>query len=746
MPARLLLAALIAAAALAAPLSAGAASDTIVISELQTRGAAGGNDDFVELRNVSASTVDIAGWALSGCNNAGVIGVRATAPPGARIPAGGTYVFSNTNVTRTADVGYSSGIADTGGARLTNAAGTIIDQAGSAHPGNPCKEGGGLDLPATGAIAAFERKAGGTQDTDDNAADFDGPQAPSPQACGDPCKGPVGPVIAKIHDVQGPGASSPRVGQTVTIEGIVTGFDDEIGSNFERTFPGDAGIFVQEEESDADTDPATSEGVFVGFVRPRSAFAPGTRVRLQGRVAEQFGETRINLTQGTTPEVLGTAAVPAPVTIDPPTEPAQLFPARSYYESLEGMNVALAKGTATVGATNKFGELFLTPGVHQQPSDRVFRTEDPPDLIAADADAGAGDPDNPLIDTDSLTEIRADLFDVVENVVGPLAFSFSNYRILNQLPPRPQPVVKPSNAAPYPFRGVDRARGNELRFATYNVENFFPVGGNVDRHLVTEEEYRAKRDDIVEALGARLKRPHVIALQEVVDEASARDVARKLGGYRAYLEEGNDERGIDVAFLVKRNVRVFGVRQLGKDAATEIEGCADSSLPGAANRLFDRPPLAIEFGRGRLRATAINNHFASKGNPAACQPAQAAFVRDELREIEQAGGQAIVAGDLNSFEDEPALDVLQDGATSLDNLWDRAPEHERYSFAFQGRLQTLDHVLVTDCLAAKVEDFDYVHLGNDYFDRRTVDGHDASDHDPALVTFRLRPDDDDSDD
>ena len=83
---------------------------------------------------------------------------------------------------------------------------------------------------------------------------------------------PPEPEITPIHDVQGPGASSPITGQTATIEGIVTGIDDEIGASFGnnntiRRFPEDAGIFVQEEPADADTNPETSEGVFVGFVR-----------------------------------------------------------------------------------------------------------------------------------------------------------------------------------------------------------------------------------------------------------------------------------------------------------------------------------------------------------------------------------------------------------------------------------------------------------------------------------------------
>ena len=104
--------------------------------------------------------------------------------------------------------------------------------------------------------------------------------------------------------------------------------------------------------------------------------------------------------------------------------------------------------------------------------------------------------------------------------------------------------------------------------------------------------------------------------------------------------------------------------------------------------------------------------------------------------METAGKRAIVAGDLNAFENESALDTLQDGTTTLDNLWDTAPAQERYSFTFQGRLQTLDHMLVTGGLASKVGDFRYAHFDNDYYLREApTDGHHVSDHDPPVLTL-----------
>ena len=729
MRARSVLPVLVAAACLAAPASAAAVSNTIVISEVQFRGI-DGNDEFVELRNISSAPVNIGGWALQGCAAAsGAPSNRTTVPADTIVPAGGAYLFVNGAGTLAfaADRTYSTGLSDDGGVRIVNGTTVIDGVANQDSSADQCREGTGLSFPTqSGRTNAFER----TQDTDDNAADFDGPQLPDPQSSQGDVVDP-GPAEAKIHAVQGAGSASPLAGRFVTIEGVVTGVDDEIGANFERTFPGDAGIFVQEEDADADTDPLTSEGVFVGFVRPRSAYPPGTRVRLEGRVVEQFEETRINITQGTDPQILGTAPLPAPVTVDPAAALAQATPARPYYESLEGMNVLVDTATATSGGRNKFGETFLTLGVNQDPEDRVFRGEAQPDLLAADSDAGAGDPDNPLVDTDSTTELQADLFDVVRELEGPLGFSFGHYKVINQ--ERHAPAIE-QGPTPFPYT-LGKADRNQLRIVSFNVENYFPPGTELDLRIVTQEEYDEKREKLADAIGNRLSRPDVLAVQEVYDLASLQDLADELGGYTAYLEEGNDGRGIDVGFLIRDGIGHANVRQLGKTAT----GPAGFTCSDVAGGLFDRPPLAVDIDHRGATFTLFSNHFSSKSAPDECRAAQAAFVRDRVAEIEAAGGEAIVAGDLNAFEDESALTTLQDGTTSLDNLWDVPPAAERYSFMFDGRLQTLDHMLITDGLQPRLADFRYAHFDNDYYERRDLgaDGHHVSDHDPPALTLDL---------
>ncbi len=94
---RLLAGALAACALLALPAAAPASSTSIVISELRTRGPAGGNDEFVELRNISDAAVPVGGWVLQGCaaSAPGNPSARTVIPAGTEIPAGGSYLFTN---------------------------------------------------------------------------------------------------------------------------------------------------------------------------------------------------------------------------------------------------------------------------------------------------------------------------------------------------------------------------------------------------------------------------------------------------------------------------------------------------------------------------------------------------------------------------------------------------------------------------------------------------------------------------
>jgi predicted extracellular nuclease len=736
-------AALIGGLGLAVPATAVASPSGVVISQLRLRTATSQYDEYVEIANRSGRDVDLSGWQLYDCyTSGGTQRVGTDGDPlaaGTTLPAGRTFVFGKDrgDYTGVADASYGFQVTEAGGFQLRDGGGTIQDGVGAA--GTACAEGAGLAFPSSGADFTFTR----TQDTDDNAADFDGPSgAADGTPCGAACAAP--PAVAAIHDLQGSGATTPRSGQTATISGVVVGVDNQEGvANYVDLDPRQAGIYVEAPAADQDGDPSTSEAIFVGGLSAadRAAAHIGQSVRVTGKVGELFNLTWLDAT-GQSATFGAATQLPEAVTIDPAQAAAQAVQSngtRSYYESLEGMRVRLARATADSGGTNRFGELFLRPGDVRA---RVFRDPGEPagpaDLIATSQDAGSAgvDPANPSRNPDSTTRVNADLFAGVQDVVGPLSFTFSNYKIVPQPGAMPQvgasPVAYPPPVPHAPLLG--------LRIAQFNVENLFGVGMTDDGHTFTAQEVDAKTTRIADAIATVLKRPDIVAVEEVADRAALAQVARKLGGYTAYWEPSTDARHIAVGFLVRRRVlQVVSVKQIGRDATTDAAGCNDD---GSGNpKTFERPPLELEVRVPFVaRFTLIANHWGSQGHPEACRQAQAQFVHDEVASLEAAGREVVVMGDLNDFEDSPALADLVAPGVTLQNLWSLAPADERYSYQYNGQLQTLDHVLMTDGLRPHVRDFRYVHLDNDYYERD--DTHTAaglSDHDAALATLSLLP-------
>ena len=153
-----LLSAALVAAAMAAP-AADAASTTVVISQVSFRGPTGGNDELIELRNISQvdqSDRRLADLRLQQHAGSSVLSRRRSRRDGRCRSARCTCSRTQRRdrrlgrlVLRTVpgDQIFTTGVGDTGGIQLRNAAGTVIDPVGATgrHPGLP--RGRGSPLP-----------------------------------------------------------------------------------------------------------------------------------------------------------------------------------------------------------------------------------------------------------------------------------------------------------------------------------------------------------------------------------------------------------------------------------------------------------------------------------------------------------------------------------------------------------------------------------------------------------------------
>ncbi len=270
-----------------------------------------------------------------------------------------------------------------------------------------------------------------------------------------------------------------------------------------------------------------------------------------------------------------------------------------------------------------------------------------------------------------------------------------------------------------------------------------------------------------------MKTPDILGVQEVEkldvldDLADAIDEINKNAEYSVFLEEGNDIGSIDVGFLVRENVIVEDVTQLGATETFFVTGT------GRLDLLHDRPPLLLTartLHPFRLNVMVVHNRSLGGITTARVQQKrflQAQSIAQKIQNIQSADSDValVVIGDFNAFEfTDGFVDAVgqirgsidpDDNLLSGDDLVDpdlmnqvlSLPEDDRYSFIFRGNAQTLDHALTNRPLDMRVRGLQYAR-GNadaavDLINDDTTPLR-ASDHD-GLVLY-IEPDEIDDDD
>ncbi len=506
-----------------------------------------------------------------------------------------------------------------------------------------------------------------------------------------------------IWAIQGDGERSPYARDEVMTEGVVT-----------AVFPELFGFWLQGEE---DGDPATSDGVFVLVGEDETMpAAVGDLVQVHGRVRELSGQTTLDMSEVTL--LSSEMPLPDPIPLDPPADPDE---ALVYLESLEGMLVAVNETAVAIAPTTRYGEYTLV--LQKWGASTVARTDDAGYLIYVD--------DGSMMAHENQATMAYVVSggDLVTDLVGPLAFTFGNYKI--------EPMAIPQIVAgERPLPTLPQTAPNQFSVATFNVENLFDL---VDPHpssppRPTLDEYRTRLDKVAAAI-VSMAAPTIVGLQEVENIDILADLieleALAIYGYMPALIEGDDSRGIDVGFIVR------------SDQAT-IEGFASYPAPG---ELFSRPPLlittTIHLPTGDQTVYVLNNHFLSlSGGEAATEPirnAQAAWNAELVAQIQASDpdGHVIVLGDLNSFYDTRPIHTLQ--AAGLRHVYEAVGPDEPlpYTYIYQGRTQTLDHILVSEGLFGRMTAVTALKIDADYPLAQPEDAtaRRVSDHDPLIAVF-----------
>ena len=142
----------------------------VVVNQLHTNTAVGDLDTFVELRNVSAEAVDISGWRFEACNGSGITGARASILANTVLDPGEHYLLASEayDLQPAPDQSFGAGLASSGGVRLLDDLGALVDSVGYQSP--ECAESTPAPRPADANDSVSRDNVGA--DTDANAADF----------------------------------------------------------------------------------------------------------------------------------------------------------------------------------------------------------------------------------------------------------------------------------------------------------------------------------------------------------------------------------------------------------------------------------------------------------------------------------------------------------------------------------------------------------------------------------------------
>jgi len=313
----------------------------------------------------------------------------------------------------------------------------------------------------------------------------------------------------------------------------------------------------------------------------------------------------------------------------------------------------------------------------------------------------------------------------------------------------------------------------ELRFGTYNVENLFQSAGRYvpdlshpgKRNKVSpaQPKPKAKQRGVARAiLDADLD---VVSVEEVENIQALQDFNKAyLGGkYVPLLLEGNDERGIDIGFLVKNDIPFETELRTNKDELwTDPEG------DGRPEKLFSRdlPALIVRApGRAQPLFVYLGTHYKSKRHRSHSDPlseklrrAQVERTVEIIARLRGEFGQDVpimLGGDFNgAVNEEATFDALKGGKADLTDALDLAQPPlkaiDRVTHTYHPRKgpsvkSQLDAILISRTMRplvvmARV----YRYKGPDGKEKplpknKKQRNENPSDHFPLLVTVKFQP-------
>ena len=513
--------------------------------------------------------------------------------------------------------------------------------------------------------------------------------------------------ITPIPHIQGSGAVSPLLDQTLTTRGVVTASwyrENQLG-----------GYFIQSAEVDDDNDAATSNGLFIA--QQNAAVKVGDAVYLTGVVHEHNGVTQLQNISASAVCASEQAIEATPFTL--PVAATEAF------EAVEGMLLSLTQSLTVNGhyQLQRHGQFdvapmrLYTPTQHHKPGAEAQAQAQANSLARLVIDDNlAPNPAQINVPKPSLTaENTLRSGDVIAPLTGVLNEFKGSYRLQ---PTTAVTVIETNKRPPAPTAPAT----NTVRVAAFNVLNYFN-GNGAEKTFPTERgaksaaDFQRQHDKIIAAL-SQLD-ADIVGLMEIENDGYGKYSA--ISELTAALAE---QTGHPWRFIRA------GVNSFGDDSITNgLIYRSDKVEPQGQPLTITEAPFGTRSRLPLIQRFAPNNtvenlviavnHFKSKGscpkdaenpnanqhdgqgcwNAARTESAKhlAAFI-DRHPDLKN-HGLRVLMGDFNAYgQEDPIQTLLAQGYYNRIDAFDP----QAYSYVYDAQAGSLDHLLVSGLLTGRV--------------------------------------------
>ncbi|SDZ94849.1 ExeM/NucH family extracellular endonuclease [Alkalimonas amylolytica] len=570
------------------------------------------------------------------------------------------------------------------------------------------------------------------------------------------CQLPAKPITS----IQGEGEQSPKLGQTVLTQGVLTAY---IYPESPR-----AGWLLQ--QAGQPQLKLNSQAIFLPDDGRLTDLQPGQLLAVQGRVAEIEQLTSLIDVQL---QSCGQSQL-EPLKVQLP------LPEHLSWESLEGMWLSFEQPlvvNSTFGL-GRYGELTLadkrlwTPTQIHLPGEAAQAHEALQErrMLVLDDGSLVQNPEPLPYPTSGLSAAQSlRLGDTFSGVEGILFQDLRGYRLV----PTRQPDWQPHN--PRPKAPAPRQAG-ELRVASFNVLNFF-TGADQDPPFPTRrgassqlelDRQQAKLTAAILAMDA-----DIVGLIEL--ENNGYDTGSAIATLVAALNAATKRPYAIVRTAERPGTDAIKVGLIYRPDAVQRTGTA-ATQPQAPFHQLHRAPVAqsfLDLSSGKVLTISVN-HFKSKGGCPRREHPHYAEMRDQgdgqacwnAARLEAASAlhswlqrhptgvetpYQLLMGDLNAYRMEDPIRLLEhQGWQYLDATEDQPS----YSFVFRGKSGSLDHALASPALAGLKPEVKHWPINADepvllqysleYKSPSQQQSlfaptpYRSSDHDPIILTFRMQ--------